>query len=193
MKTKFYALFLAILLLPALHAFAQDNTWTIDASHSQAGFEVRHMGVSNVRGSLSNVSGTVVWDKKDITKSTVNVVIDATTVNTTSAYRDKDLKSDAFFNVEKYPTLTFKSTSIKRVGKGLKITGDLTLTGVTKSVTLDVDGPTDAIKGMQGGLVSGLSATTTINRTDFNFGSKYPSAVIGNEVKITIDAELNQK
>ena len=100
------------------------------------------MGISNVRGSITGVVGSFVWDDKDVTKSSVNVTLDANTINTNTARRDTDLKSPNFFNVEKYPTITFKSTSVTRSAEGLKVTGDLTLAGVTKSITLDVDGPT---------------------------------------------------
>jgi polyisoprenoid-binding protein YceI len=193
MKIKLLVLLLTISLVPNLKAFGQSDTWTIDANHSQADFEVRHMGINNIRGALSNISGTVIWNAKDISKSRVAVTIDTTTLNTTSAYRDKHLKTADFFDIEKYPTLTFKSTSVNLAGNVLKVTGDLTITGVTKSVTLDVNGPTAPTKNDQGVLVSGLSATTIINRNDFNFGTKFPASLISNEVKITIDAELDQK
>ena len=193
MKTKLIIALFALTALPALSAVAQTSTWIIDPVHSQSNFEVRHLSVSNARGSITNITGTVVWDPRDPSKDSVNAVLDATTINSGSAYRDKDIKSDAFFNTEKFPTLTFHSTSVKRDGKGLKVAGELTLAGVTRPVVLDVDGPATPHKGMQEGLVSGLEATTTIKRTDFNFGSKYPDAVVGEDVKITIDIELEQK
>ena len=176
-----------------LAALAQNTTWTIDPVHSQADFEVRHMSVSNVRGAITNVTGTVIWDPKDSSKDSVNAVLSATTINSGSDYRDKDVKGADFFNVEKYPTLTFKSTSVKASEKGFKVTGDLTMAGVTRSVVLDVTGPSAPQKGMQGGLASGLEATTTVKRTDFNLGTKYPNAVVSDEVKLTIDVEMDQK
>ena len=181
MKTKLIIALFALTALPALSAVAQTSTWIIDPVHSQSNFEVRHLSVSNARGSITNITGTVVWDPRDPSKDSVNAVLDATTINSGSAYRDKDIKSDAFFN------------TVKRDGKGLKVAGELTLAGVTRPVVLDVDGPATPHKGMQEGLVSGLEATTTIKRTDFNFGSKYPDAVVGEDVKITIDIELDQK
>jgi polyisoprenoid-binding protein YceI len=174
-------------------ALAQTSTWTIDKNHSQVDFQIRHAAVSNVRGSLGNITGTVVWDEKDLSKASVNAVIDATTVSTNNDARDKHLKSPDFFNVEKFPTLTFKSTSVTREGGKLKVIGDLTLAGVTKSVTLDVDGPSAPVKGMQGGLVTGFSATGTIKRSDFGFGSKYTEPILGDEVKFTLDVEADQK
>lgn len=183
---------LAALLFTGVSAFAQTSTWTIDKNHAETNFKIRHMGVSTVRGSISGVTGTVVWDEKDPAKSSVDATIDATTVSTNNGMRDKDLRSANFFNVEKFPTITFKSTSVARVDGKLQLTGDLTLAGVTKSVTLDVDGPTSPIKGMGGKMVIGFSATGTLKRSDFNFGSKYGSAMLGNDVPFTIDVEADQ-
>ena len=183
---------LSALLLTGTAAFAQSNTWTIDTNHAESTFSIRHMGVSTVRGAISGVKGTVVWDANDLSKSSVNATLDTTTVNTNNAYRDKDLKSENFFNVERYPTMTFKSTSVKRVNGKLQVTGDLTLAGVTKPVTLDVDGPTAPQKGMGGKTVIGLSATGTVKRSDFSFAPKYPATMLGDEVRITIDVEADQ-
>jgi polyisoprenoid-binding protein YceI len=192
MNRRFMTAALSALLFTGASAFAQSTTWTIDKNHAETTFKVRHMGVSTVRGSISGITGTVVWDEKDLSKSSVDVTIDATTVSTNNPNRDKDLKSDHFFNVEKFPTMTFKSTSVKRVNGKLQVVGDLTLAGVTKSVTLDVDGPTAPQKGMRDKTVIGLSATTTIKRSDFNFAAKTPTMVVGDEVGITIDAEADQ-
>ena len=193
MKKIFLGFVLALSAGSTLAASAQNTTWTIDPVHSQADFEVRHMSVSNVRGAITNITGTVIWDPKDPSKNSVNAVLSATTINSGSDYRDKDVKGADFFNVEKYPTLTFKSTSVKASGKGFKVTGDLTMAGVTRSVVLDVTGPSSPQKGMQGGIVTGLEATTTVKRTDFNLGTKYPNAVVSDEVKLTIDVEMDQK
>lgn len=192
MKRKIFTAALSALLLAGASAFAQSSTWTIDSNHAESNFSIRHMGVSTVRGDISGVKGTIVWDANDLSKSSVNATLDATTVTTNNAYRDKDLKSANFFNVEKYPAITFKSTSIKRVNGKLQVTGDLTLAGVTKPVTLDVDGPTAPQKGMGGKTVIGLSATGTVKRSDFNFAPKYPAAMLGDEVQITIDVEADQ-
>ncbi len=194
MKTRMLAVSLALLFAPTVAAFAQNgNTWTIDPIHTQASFVVRHMSVSNVRGAISNINGTITWDPKNPSNDVVNTTLDASTVNTGSDLREKELKGADFFNTAKFPTLTFKSTSVKKVGNKLKITGDLTLAGVTKTVTLDADQPSAPQKGLQGGLVSGLSASTTVKRTDFNFGTKYPNAIVSDEIKITIDLEMVQK
>jgi polyisoprenoid-binding protein YceI len=192
MNRRLFTALAAGILLAATSAFAQSSTWTIDKNHTQIEFQIRHAAVSNVRGSISNVTGTVVWDEKDLSKASVNAVMDATTVSTNNDARDKHLKSPDFFNVEKFPTLTFKSTSVTRVNGKLQVIGDLTLAGVTKSVTLDVDGPTAPVKGMRGGLVTGFSATGTIKRADFNFGQKYTAPILGDDVKFTIDVEADQ-
>jgi polyisoprenoid-binding protein YceI len=192
MNRRIFTAALSALLFTGVSAFAQSSTWTIDTNHAQTDFKIRHMGVSTVRGSIAGITGTVVWDEKDLSKSSVNATIDTNTVTTNNSYRDKDLKSANFFDVEKFPTLTFKSTSVTRVGDKLQVTGDLTLTGVTKSVTLDVDGPTAPQKGMGGKTVIGLSATGVVKRSDFHFGSKYGAAMLGDEVQITIDVEADQ-
>ncbi|MEO6804288.1 MAG: YceI family protein [Granulicella sp.] len=180
----------SLMLAPAAHA--QTSTWTIDANHSQADFQVRHLAVSNVRGSISGVKGAVVLDEKDITKSSVDASLAAGTVNTSNARRDTDLKSERFFDVDKFPGISFKSTAITKIDGKLKITGDLTLRDVTKSVTLDLDGPAPPQKNPQTGkLVSGFSASGMIKRSDFNFGNKSPaSGTIGDDIKFTIDIEI---
>ena len=174
-------------------SFAQGTTWTIDPAHTQASFQVRHLSVSNVRGSISNVTGTVVWDSQDSSKDSVVAQLDVTTVNTSNDARDKAIKSAEFFNVAKYPTMTFKSTSVQRTGASYKVVGDLTLAGVTKEVVLNVDGPASPQKGMRGGRVTGLSASTHIKRTDFNIGNKYPDAMLSDDITIEIDLEMGQK
>jgi polyisoprenoid-binding protein YceI len=172
---------------------AQTSTWTIDPNHSQAGFEIRHLGVSNVRGTISKVTGSIVWDEKNVANDSVVADLDTTTVDTTVAARDTHLKSPDFFNVAQYPTLHFQSTSVKREGGKLKVYGNLTLAGVTKPVVLDVDGPVPPQAGSHGGLISGFSASTTIKRADFNFGPKFAPPTLGDEVKITIDIEMSKK
>jgi len=191
-RRLFTAALSAALLFSGVSAFAQSSSWVIDKNHSQVNFQVRHMGVSNVRGSISGVTGTVVWDEKDPSKSSVEATMDATTVSTNNDNRDKDLKSPNFFNVEKFPTLTFKSTAVTGTNGKLQVIGDLTLGGVTKSVTLDVDGPTAPIKGMGGKMVIGFSATGVVKRSDFNFASKYAAAMLGDDVKFTIDVEADK-
>ena len=186
----------AVALLGTM-AVAQTSNWDLDPAHSTAQFTVRHLGLSNVTGSFTKVSGTVVLNEQDITQSQVHAVIDVASVDTRVEMRDKDLRSPNFFDVEKYPTIEFKSTKITNSGGKLQVIGDLTIHGTTRSVTLDVDGPTPDTKDPWGSTRRGLSATTTINRQDF--GLKYNNrlgtgeAVVGDTVKIQIDAEMIKK
>ncbi|RSL15681.1 adhesin HecA-like repeat protein [Edaphobacter aggregans] len=175
------------------NAQAQTSTWAIDPNHSSIGFEIRHMGVSNVRGSIGGVKGTVTLNDKDMTKSSVEATVDTTTVTTNVDARDKHLKSPDFFDVAKYPQITFKSTSLTNNGGKLQLTGDLTLTGTTKSVTLDLDGPAPPQTGKDGKTRSGFSATGMLKRSDYTFGPKFPSAMVGDEVKFTIDVEIDKQ
>lgn len=174
-------------------ARGQVSTWTIDPAHSSAEFQIRHLGVSNVRGTIAGIKGTVMYDEKDNTKSTVEATMQTATVNTNNEARDKHLKSPDFFDAEKYPTLTFKSTSITKTNGKLQLHGDLTMNGVTKPVVLDLDGPAAPLKGPGGKVVSGFSATGTLKRADFNVGSKFPSAMLGDDVKLTIDVEIDKQ
>lgn len=187
------AVTLAFASVVCVSAKAQTSTWSIDPGHSSINFEIRHMGVSNVHGSLSEVKGTVLFDEKDVTKSSVQATADTASVNTNNAKRDQDLKSANFFNIEKNPQLSFKSTSLSNAGGKLTLIGDLTLNGVTKTVTLDVDGPAPPQTDKNGKTRSGFSATGKLKRTDFNIGSKYPTAAIGEDVKFSIDVEINKQ
>jgi polyisoprenoid-binding protein YceI len=187
----------ALAVALSLPAAAATSTWQIDPNHSAAQFAVRHLAISTVRGAFTKVNGTVQLDDKDISKSTVEVTIDAASVDTRVADRDKDLRSDHFFDAEKYPTLTFKSTKAERVAPGkLKVTGDLTIHGVTKQVVLDVEGPTAPVKDPWGNQRAAANATTKINRQDFGvkWNAKMDNGglVVGDDVAITIDVELVQ-
>ena len=179
----------------ALPASAGTTTWQIDPQHSSAQFGVTHLMISTVRGEFHGVKGTVVLDDQDITRSTVNVTIDATSVDTREPDRDKHLKSPDFFDVAKYPSITFKSTKVEQVSPGeLKVTGDLTIRGVTKQVVLNVDGPKAPIKDPWGLQRSAVSATTKINRQDFgvswNKTLDSGGVVVSDEVRITLDVEM---
>ena len=178
---------------PAL-ALAGTSTWTIDPAHSHSGFAVKHLVISTVRGEFGKTTGSVVLDDQDVTKSSVEATIDATTINTRVADRDNHLKSPDFFDVAKYPTLTFKSTKVEKAGEGkLKVTGDLTLHGVTKPITLEVEGPTGEIKDPMGNTRRGLSATAKLNRKDYGLTwSKAIEAgpVVGDDVTIDLEVEL---
>ena len=192
MKSRLIALATSALLVTGIAA-AQTSTWNIDPAHSQSNFEIRHLGVSNVRGSISKIAGKVEWDEKNPSKSSVVADLDATTINTTMDARDTHLKSPDFFNVAQYPTIHFQSTKVTGAAGHLKVEGNLTLAGVTKPVILDVDGPVPPQKNQKGGLISGFSASTTVKRADFNFGPKFAPPMLGDEVKITIDVEMDKQ
>ena len=170
---------------------AQTETWKIDPAHSATQFSVRHMGISTVRGQFQKVTGTVQYDPKDVSKTSLEATIDTTSVDTRVEMRDSDLRGPNFFDVQKYPTITFKSKKTESAGEGkLKITGDLTIHGVTKEVVLDVEGPSAAVKDPKGNLHVGASATTKINRKDF--GVNGAATMVGDDVSITLDVELTK-
>lgn len=182
-------LFLAATLLFAAPAAAQVETWNVDPVHSAAQFSVRHLGISTVRGTFTKMSGVVKYDPADPGKTRIEATIHANSIDTRVEMRDKDLRSAHFFDVEKYPTLTFVSKQVESAGPGkLKITGDLTLHGVTKEVVLEVEGPTPPVKDPRGNSHIGASATTKINRNDFEVSGA--PGMVGDEVSITIDAEF---
>jgi len=183
---------LAAALLLTLSAAAQD-VWQLDPAHTAAQFSVRHLAVSTVRGGFTKVSGSVLYDPANPGKSAIQVTIDAASVDTRVEKRDNDLRRPNFLDAQKYPTITFQSKKVEAAGEGkLKVTGDLTIHGVTKEVVLDVDGPTPAIKDPMGPgrLRMGASGTTKINRQDF--GVSGLPAVVGDEITITLDVEMTK-
>jgi polyisoprenoid-binding protein YceI len=184
--------------LLAMPAWGAQSTWQLDPAHSAATFAVRHLMISTVRGEFSKVTGTVLFDQADPAKSNVNVTIDATTVNTREPDRDEDLRSDHFLDVKEFPTMTFHSTKMEAAGTGkLKMTGDLTIRGITNRVVFDVEGPSQAVKDPWGNQRMAASATTKINRQDF--GVKWNAkmddggVVVGDEVTITLDVEMTKQ
>ena len=179
-------------------AAAATTSWQIDPLHTAAGFSVKHMVIATVRGQFKGVTGTVSWDDQDLSKSTVDVTIDAKTVDTSEPKRDDDLRSPNFFDVANYPTITFKSKKIEQVSAGkLKVTGDLTIHGTTKEVVLDVEGPSVAIKDPWGNTRVALNATTKINRQEYGikWNNKLDGGglVVSDDVNINIDLEMTKK
>jgi polyisoprenoid-binding protein YceI len=185
---------IAVALLLTLSAAAQDqdkDTWQLDPPHSSAQFSVRHLGVSTIRGAFTKVSGTVHYDAANPVKTSIQATIESASVDTRVEMRDNDLRSPRFLDAQKYPTITFQSKKVEVAGEGkLKVTGDLTIHGVTKEVVLDVDGPTPAIKDPMGKdrLRMGASATTKINRNDFGVGGL--PGIVGDDITITLDVEM---
>ena len=171
------------------------TTWNLDPVHSVAEFKVKHMMISNVKGQFTGITGVLTLDENDIAGSWVEATIDASTINTREAQRDAHLKSADFFDVEQFPTLSFRSTQVKRTGDDeLAVTGDLTIHGVTRQVTFQVEGPTAAGKDPWGNTRIGLSATTKINRKDFgltwNAALETGGILVGEDVTITLDLEF---
>ncbi len=182
----------------AVPVFAYAVTWEIDPAHSSFQFKVRHLTVSNVKGDFSKSRGVVVIDDKDITQLRVEVAIDAASVNTGHAQRDEHLRGPDFFDVSKHPTLTFVSKNVSKADGGrLKVTGDLTIHGVTREITVDVEGPTAEVKDPWGNFRRGATATTKINRKDFgltwNKVLDGGGLVVADEVNIYVEVELVRK
>jgi len=186
---------LSTIIALSLPVLAGATTWNIDSDHSDVAFKVRHLMVSNVKGSFEKKSGVVSIDDKDITKSKVSVSIDTASVNTNVAKRDDHLRGPDFFDVAKFPTMTFVSKKVAKASKGkLKVTGDLTLHGITREVVLDVDALSKESKDPWGNTKSGTVATTKINRKDFglvyNAVLETGGVAVGEEVAITLEIEL---
>ena len=173
--------------LMAAPAVAGTTTWNLDPFHTNAQFLVKHLGISTVQGDFTKLSGSVALDDQDVTKSTINVTIDVSSVDTRVSRRDDDLKSPNFFDAAKYPTITFQSTKITKTSDGLTVTGNLTIKDVTKEVRLDVTGPTAPITAM-GTQHRGFSATTKINRQDFHVSAD--PGMVGDDITILIDGEM---
>lgn len=184
----------AFLTIPALSHAAD---WRIDQAHTTVSFKVRHLGVTWVQGEFQRVSGKVRYDRKNPGAAAADIVIDAASINTRNARRDNHLRNDDFLLVEKHPSITFKSKAVKNAGAdSLELVGDLTIRGVTKEVVLKVADISGEVTTGRGTVKMGASATTRINRKEF--GVKYNrlldagGLVVGNEVRITIDVELNK-
>ncbi len=190
MKLKIAAFVLA---LAAPVAFAQTTTWKSDPAHSEVDFAIKHMSLTNVHGRFGAVNATITYDSANIAKSSVAATISVTGVDTGEAARDNHLKTDAFFDVAKYATATFQSTRVEKSADGLTVTGNLTLRGVTKPVVLQVTGPTAPVTGMDKKQHVGFEATTTIHRQDWGIGTSFPSAILGDDVKIDIELDAAQQ
>jgi polyisoprenoid-binding protein YceI len=191
LKFRSLSALLVALAFLSLSAAAQE-TWQIDPAHSSAQFSVRHLGISTVRGAFTKVSGSVQYDAATPGKTTIQATIETASVDTRVEMRDNDLRGPKYFDVQKYPTITFQSKKVEAAGSGkLKITGDLTIHGVTKEAVLDVDGPSAAIKDPWGNQRMGASATTKVNRNDF--GVAGGAGAVGDDITITLDVEMTKK
>lgn len=172
-------------------------TFTIDSAHSSANFSIKHMMIAKVHGGFEKVSGTLLLDSQDITKSSIEASIEAASINTREPQRDAHLKSADFFDIEKYPTLNFRSKKVEQDGDDLKVTGDLTIHGVTKEVVFEVEGPTAEMKDPYGNIKIGLSAKTKIKRKDFglswNAALEAGGVLVGDDVAISLDVQFAKK
>lgn len=171
------------------------SNWNIDPVHSIAEFRVKHMMISSVRGQFTGVTGTLTYNESDLGKSRVEAVIDVSTINTHDSQRDTHLKSPDFFDAEKFPTMTFKSTRVTRKGDGsLAVSGPLTVHGITKEVEFEVEGPTPPAKDPWGNTRVGVTAKTRVNRTDFgltfNAALETGGVLVGEDVAITLELEF---
>jgi polyisoprenoid-binding protein YceI len=183
---------------PTLATLPEARTYDIDPSHSSATFKVRHLMVSNVRGELGRITGQVFIDESDLSRSSVEATIDATAINTRDEKRDAHLRSPDFFDVQTHPTITFKSSRVAAGKSGhLVVTGALTIRGITKEVTLDVEPLSPEVRDPWGNDKRGVSATTRINRKDFevswNAALDGGGLVVGDEVSVTLEVELGRR
>ncbi len=198
MRQTAWMLAVILALALALPALAAAETWVIDPAHTVSGFTVRHMMISNVTGVFEVTKGSIEYKPGDKNSVKAEITIETKSVNTRITPRDNDLRSDNFFNAEKFPYITFTSKRVQNVKpEGFELVGDLTIRDVTKEVVLKVEGPTPPIRDPQGNRRVGATASTTINRKDF--GIKYHrvieagGVVVGDEVKINIEVEAIEK
>jgi polyisoprenoid-binding protein YceI len=187
---KRFAIISALFALAAPLALAQTSTWVSDPNHTEVDFSITHLTISYVHGRFGGVNATLVLDPADISKSTVNATIDVSTIDTGVDARNTHLKSADFFDVAHYSTATFTSTSVTKTAFGLSVTGNLTIHGVTHPVTLMVEGPNGPVEGMDHKQHAGYSAITTISRSAFGIGSKFPASMVGDDVKLTLDLDV---
>lgn len=179
----------AVFALAASLAHAQTSTWIADSAHSEVDFSITHLTISNVHGRFGKVAAKIEFNDADVSKSTVTATIDVSTVDTGEPNRDAHLKTADFFNVAQFSTAAFTSTGVQKTSGGLVVNGNLTLHGVTQPITLTVEGPNGPVQGMDKKLHAGYTATTTISRTAFGIGTKFPSTMVGDQVKLTVELD----
>lgn len=171
-----------------------NRTYRIDPSHSNAAFSIKHMMIAKVHGGFEKMNGKFVYDAENPTRSAVDVTIDTASINTRESQRDTHLRSADFFDVEKYPTIRFQSTRFEGSPGDLRVVGDLTIHGVTRPVTLELEGPTEEMKDPWGNVKIGVSGTTKIKRKDFgltwNAALEAGGLLVGDDVAITLDVQL---
>lgn len=180
-----------VLVLSSLSAYSQ-TTWTNDPAHSRLGFVVKHLTISEIDGRFTDFSVKVTTSKADYSDAQIEVTAKVASINTDIEARDNHLRSADFFDVEKYPTLTFKSTSLKKISKNKgKLYGNLTFHGITKAVVLDVQYFGSVVNSMNNAQTAGFQIVGEIKRSDFDLGTKYPEAMVGDKIKIIANAEFS--
>ena len=188
MIRKIALMFFGIIL--SVSVFAQ-TTWEADPYHSKLTFSTTHLGIADIAGLFQIFEASIVSDKEDFSDAVFELSVDVNSINTEVEMRDNHLRSEDFFHVEKYPAMTYKSTKIRKAGKDkYKLTGDLTLHGVTKEVTMDLWYRGTIENPQSGAVTSGFQLTGTLNRSDFNIGPDFPSAMISDKVQIKADGEF---
>jgi len=188
MIRKIALMFFGIIL--SVSVFAQ-TTWEADPYHSKLTFSTTHLGIADIAGLFQTFEASIVSDKEDFSDAVFELSVDVNSINTEVEMRDNHLRSEDFFHVEKYPAMTYKSTKIRKAGKDkYKLTGDLTLHGVTKEVTMDLWYRGTIENPQSGAVTSGFQLTGTLNRSDFNIGPDFPSAMISDKVQIKADGEF---
>jgi polyisoprenoid-binding protein YceI len=189
--------FLLVALIASLPAAARAADFDLDPGHSGASFVVRHMMIGNVRGDVSGLKGVASWTRPDFSDAKIEVTIDAGTIDTRNPVRDKDLKGPLFFDLARFPTLSFKSTKIVKQGDKMAITGELTMHGVTRPVTFAASLPSQEVKDPFGNTRVAATATAKINRRDYgltwNKALEAGGVVVGDEVTIEVNLELIKK
>ena len=186
---KIVILFAAVI---SLTAYTAVNSWNVDKMHSNLGFSITHLGISDVSGSFKNFDVNIKTSREDFSDASFELSADVASINTAVEMRDNHLRSADFFDAEKFPKMTYKSTSIKAAGKNrYKITGDLTLHGVTKTVTMDLWYRGTVENPMSKAPTSGFQVTGTLKRSDFGIGAKFPAPMLSDEVQIKADGEFN--
>lgn len=180
-----------LLVLTSIAGYSQ-TTWTNDPAHSRLGFVVKHLTISEIDGRFTDFSVKVTTSKADYSDAQIEVTAKVASINTDIEARDNHLRSADFFDAEKYPTLTFKSTSLKKVSKDkAKLYGNLTFHGITKAVVLDVQYFGSVVNSMNNAETAGFQIIGEIKRSDFNLGGNYPEAMVGNQIKIVANAEFS--
>jgi polyisoprenoid-binding protein YceI len=187
---KWVALAAGVFLFAGPSAMAQISNWKSDPAQSQVQFTIRHLAMTDVHGRIGHVDATIQYDAVDVSKSNVTATIGMNSVTTGEAGRDDEIKSADFFDVDHYPRASFTSTQVSKNGDGLWVRGNLTLHGITREVILNVHGPDKPVMGPDGKPHSGFSATTTLDRTAFDIGRTFPAAIVGDQVKLTINLDI---